>query len=598
MADKQIKKLPGSLQTTVLKNFFETTVEQLFSKSNIESISAYVGRKEFEQFNAGSDFYIHEQTPEREKYSLEPVVNSLHPVDGNSTNILFYEDFLNQLNSYGADTNKQNVLFDTNFYSFLPPIDYDKLVNYQEYFWSTEGPRTISINGTSAAPINILKDILGKKSYTSPNGVELKNGAVIEFTGENVIPESYLGARYIVEGVGESIILYAKEQNYSAVFSTPAFEPWDQEVITAESNLIATNKPSGAITASGLAGRPYYDALGQLTGTFFNSLEDITEAGQPYWKGYVVGAGGFLSYINDGQFGFDNGPWDGGNTQETPDYMLMQRGSTDNNTWSRINFWHHKDRFIESGSSLPGKEYRAKRPILEFDRDLELYNFGNRGLTFSADLSGQDYTLSEIEGRPISAPLDSQGLKINNKIIIPDEETAVSRYIYVVEDEQQQTVNGNVSSSNTIVLNSTTDVYIGATISGTGVTESSQVVTVNRSTNTITSTNADTIADGTVLTFKDRVKLTRLPADNNPSGAIDGDSNFVPYMPEVGDIVSPGFYGPNAYGVVLDVSAPAQRNVYSGFKPRAKILMHTGKVHYFVLEDLTIVSKGNNNDTF
>ncbi len=538
MADKQIKKLPGQLQTTVLKNFFETTVEQLFSKSNIESISAYVGRKEFEQFNAGSDFYIHEHTPEREKYSLEPVVNSLHPVDGNSTNILFYEDFLNQLNSYGADTNKQNVLFDTNFYSFLPPVDYDKLVNYQEYFWSTEGPRTISLNGTSTTPINILKDILGKKSYTSPNGVELKNGAIIEFTGENVIPESYLGARYIVEGVGESIILYAKEQNYSAVFSTPAFEPWDQEVITAESNLIATNKPSGAITASGLAGRPYYDALGQLTGTFFNTLEDITEDGKPYWKGYVVGAGGFLSYINDGQYGFDNGPWDGGNTQETPDYMLMQRGSTDNNTWSRINFWHHKDRFIESGSSLPGKEYRAKRPILEFDRNLELYNFGNQGLTFSADLSGQDYTLSEIEGRPISAPLDSQGLKINNKIIIPDEETAVSRYIYVVEDEQQQTVNGNVSSSNTIVLNSTTDVYIGATISGTGVTESSQVVTVNRSTNTITSTNADTIADGTVLTFKDRVKLTRLPADNNPSGAVDGDSNFVPYMPEVGDIVS------------------------------------------------------------
>ena len=67
---------------------------------------------------------------------------------------------------------------------------------------------------------------------------------------------------------------------------------------------------------------------------------------------------------------------------------------------------------------------------------------------------------------------------------------------------------------------------------------------------------------------------------------------------EVGDIVSPGFYGPNAYGVVLDVSAPQRRNVHSGFKPRAKILMHTGKVFYFVLEDLTIVSKGNNHDTF
>ena len=67
---------------------------------------------------------------------------------------------------------------------------------------------------------------------------------------------------------------------------------------------------------------------------------------------------------------------------------------------------------------------------------------------------------------------------------------------------------------------------------------------------------------------------------------------------QVGDIVSPGFYGPNAYGVVLDVSVPNRRSIHSGFKPRAKILMHTGKVFYFILEDLTIVSKGNNHDTF
>ena len=67
---------------------------------------------------------------------------------------------------------------------------------------------------------------------------------------------------------------------------------------------------------------------------------------------------------------------------------------------------------------------------------------------------------------------------------------------------------------------------------------------------------------------------------------------------EVGDIVSPGFYGPDAYGVELDVSVLSRRSVHSGFKPRAKILMHTGKVYYFILEDLTIVSKGNNNDAF
>ena len=47
MADKQYRKLPANQQTTAVKNFFESTVEQLFSKANIEQVSGFVGRKEF-----------------------------------------------------------------------------------------------------------------------------------------------------------------------------------------------------------------------------------------------------------------------------------------------------------------------------------------------------------------------------------------------------------------------------------------------------------------------------------------------------------------------------------------------------------------------
>lgn len=547
MADKQISKLPGALQTTVLKNFFESTVEQLFSKSNIETVSAYIGRKEPEQYDSAKDHYISEPNPSRQKYSLEPVVNTIDITSGQATNVLFYEDFVNQIKSYGVDTKNENVLFDTNFYSFLPPIDYDKLVNYQEYFWSPEGPNKILVSGTAQSTINILKDVIGKKSYTSPNGVVFKNGSVVEFEGTHVIPATYLNNRYIVEGVGESIVLYLKDQNFSAIFSTPAYTPWDEELITAETTLIATDIPSGSITAAALlledngTARQYYDSLGQeVENEFFSTLEDADINGNFYWKGYVTGAGGFLSYMNTGEYGFDSEPWDGGNTQSTPDYILIQRAAVDNNTWSRINFWHHKDRFIESSTSLPGKGYRAKRPILEFDRNLELYKFGTTGLTFSADLSGADYTKAEIQGRPISAPLDSQGLKVANKIILPDENSANSQYIYVVEDEQTQTVDGAVSNDITVVLDSIEDVYIGAVVKGTGISNTNTVVvTADVDTLTITLSAAETIADGTALTFSNRVKLTRMPhPTTNPSGAVDSDANFVPWTPTVGDIVS------------------------------------------------------------
>lgn len=547
MADKQISKLPGALQTTVLKNFFESTVEQLFSKSNIETISAYIGRKEPEQYDSARDHYISEPTPSRQKYSLEPVVNTIDVTSGQATNVLFYEDFVNQIKSYGVDTKNENVLFDTNFYSFLPPVNYDKLINYQEYFWSPEGPNKIAVSGTAQATINILKDVIGKKFYTSPNGVVFKNGAVVEFEGTHVIPATYLNNRYIVEGVGESIVLYLKDQNFSAIFSTPAYTPWDEELITAETTLIATDIPSGAVTAAALllednnTARQYYDSLGQeIDSEYFSTLEDTDINGNFYWKGYVTGAGGFLSYMNTGLAGFDAEPWDGGNTQSTPDYILMQRAAIDNNTWSRINFWHHKDRFIESTTSLPEKSYRAKRPILEFDRNLELHNFGTTGLTFTADLSGADYTKSEIQGRPISAPLDSQGLKVANKIILPDENSAISQYIYVIEDEQVQTVNGTVSNSITVVLDSMEDVYIGAIVKGTGISSTNTVVaTADVDTLTITLSAAETIADGTALTFSNRIKLTRMAhPTTNPVGAIDGDANFVPWTPLTGDIVS------------------------------------------------------------
>ena len=148
MADKKYTKLPVVNQTPTIKNFFDTTVEQLFSKSNIESVSAYIGSKDYSIFDP-SDTYKVEHNPTRDKYSLEPVTNNINQLTGRSENQMFYQDFLNVLKSYGVDTQNQNTLFDTNFYSFLPPINIDKFVNYQEYFWSPTGPSPKIIEGTA-----------------------------------------------------------------------------------------------------------------------------------------------------------------------------------------------------------------------------------------------------------------------------------------------------------------------------------------------------------------------------------------------------------------------------------------------------------------
>ena len=62
------------------------------------------------------------------------------------------------------------------------------------------------IDQTQSQTINIDTDILGKKTYLSPNGVTFTNNIKITFRG-NVIPSSYQNQTYYVAGVGTAIQL-------------------------------------------------------------------------------------------------------------------------------------------------------------------------------------------------------------------------------------------------------------------------------------------------------------------------------------------------------------------------------------------------------
>ena len=69
----------------------------------------------------------------------------------------------------------------------------------------------------------------------------------------------------------------------------------------------------------------------------------------------------------------------------TPEYILINRASDDKNPWSRRNRWFHEDvlkvTHLYNNTTLETTEYqRATRPIIEFDSDLQLYDFGNNGL--------------------------------------------------------------------------------------------------------------------------------------------------------------------------------------------------------------------------
>jgi hypothetical protein len=75
--------------------------------------------------------------------------------------------------------------------------------------------------------INIETEILGKTTYTSPNGVTFTNGLKVQFDG-NVFPNSYRSGEYYVEGVGTSIELISTDALIvPEKFSRGDFVPYD-----------------------------------------------------------------------------------------------------------------------------------------------------------------------------------------------------------------------------------------------------------------------------------------------------------------------------------------------------------------------------------
>ena len=82
MSDKKIyKKLPVVHQTAVIKNFFESTVEQLFSKSNTELVQGFIGSRTSDDVNLSSE-YLKEPTVTKRYYALSPTVNSINEITG------------------------------------------------------------------------------------------------------------------------------------------------------------------------------------------------------------------------------------------------------------------------------------------------------------------------------------------------------------------------------------------------------------------------------------------------------------------------------------------------------------------------------------
>ena len=215
MVDKRrvITLLPGVNQTDTLTKFFAATVDHMFQPESVEFLSGYIGTKPV-YYNPKTDFYVGEPTKSRTDYQLPVTAVSKNTYSGAATNIMFYHDYVNSLQFQGAVVTNQSRLFEQEYYSWSPPIDLDKLVNYTKYYWVPSGPDPILL----LSQTNLLVDAVGKPQYVYDGVYQLtSNGKIITgklvfstglvVTATNDATSAINHIPYIINNVGRGIQL-------------------------------------------------------------------------------------------------------------------------------------------------------------------------------------------------------------------------------------------------------------------------------------------------------------------------------------------------------------------------------------------------------
>lgn len=153
---RTIDFLPEIFRTETNRQFLSATLDQLSQNQNIVPIQGYIGSR----FGYGvnkNDKYVVEPTKVRTEYQLDPSVIFCKPETSVAEDFITYPGIIDALRQSNGPTENQNSLFTQQSYSWEPFINYDMLINYQQYYWLPLGPDSVLVSTDT---------IYNKRTYT------------------------------------------------------------------------------------------------------------------------------------------------------------------------------------------------------------------------------------------------------------------------------------------------------------------------------------------------------------------------------------------------------------------------------------------------
>lgn len=514
--------LPRFYKTDSNKKFFSATLDQLVQPGTVKKVSGYIGRQNAKSVTA-SDVFIQASDTTRQNYQLEPAA----VIQDYLGNINFFKDYIDHINHvkvFGGNVDNHERLNKQEFYAWNPHIDWDKFVNFQQYYWLPYGPTPIEVEGQQLSIEStftvVAEDNGDNYAYLfTPDGLT-RNPTITLFRGQTYKFEidalhnpfsiktqrvagtldrftegvtgngTEQGTVTFVVGIESPDVLYYVSEADANTGGTFQIKDIDENTFLDINTDILGKKtytlPSGVSLSNGMK-------------VFFSGNTTPETYSTGYW--YVEGVGTAIklisevdleisgSYTEETALLFDDNPFDLDpfstitNAPKTKDYIVINRASPDRNPWARYNRWFHQDVIkasAEAAGQIPefDQTARANRPIIEFSAGLKLYNFGHKAKK-NVDLIDNFTTdvFSTIEGS-LGYNIDGVDVADNMRILFTaDSDRLVKDRIFKVNFIEVTVPNRQINFNAATGINLTTKVITTSTAHS--LTTGNQVIYLN-----------------------------------------------------------------------------------------------------------------------
>ena len=415
---KSAALLPKYFRTAANRKFLESTVDQLIQPGVIEKVDGYLGRKTTPAFEP-SDSYLPEVSPDRQNYQLEPAV----VLKDNLNNIIDYTDYIDLINTVSiknGQTINHDKISKQEYYAWNPMIEWDKFVNFRQYYWLPNGPQSVPVLGLQEdieSTLSVtLKDNGDNFTYVfTPNGFS-QNPSINLYRGQTY--------KFEIDSIGNPFTIKTRRSLNSTYNLSGVTQNVEQGVVefTPDENTpntlyysSATNLDTGGIinvfdlvenssidVEKEILGKKYYttsDGWSLTNGMKVYFLGNVTPEKYAIGEYYVEGVGTAIKLVSEQDLqipanysqrkeipfdteNFDRNPFGTANSyNQDKDYIVINRASPDGNAWTRYNRWFHIDTITRSAeiNNQPvdvDQSSRARRPIIEFESGIKLYNMG------------------------------------------------------------------------------------------------------------------------------------------------------------------------------------------------------------------------------